>query len=116
MTKPIRRIRCGPIVASIWEHTKVVKNALVTFHTISLERVYTKDQKWKYSKSFGVEDLLKVALVAKETYKSLRLTVGQPEDTPAQVEEHGKTEGSNPGDSGFRKSLSDSHEQSENQA
>lgn len=73
MRKPEKKFKCGPIVASIWAESKTVDGEMVKFYSISIDKAYKDGDEWKHTTSFAVEDLPKVALVANEAYKCLRL-------------------------------------------
>ena len=75
MNKPIKKFRCGPIVLSVWEHTRVLEKEMVKFHSFTIDKVYKDGDDWKYSKSFAVEDLPKISRVADDAYRDLRVTV-----------------------------------------
>jgi len=90
MVKPIQTFKCGPVTASLWVNRQVVDNNPVEFHSITIEKTYlekTTDgedstKNWKHTHTFTTEDLPKVALVAQEAYKFLRLrpqTTSPPE-------------------------------------
>ena len=74
MSRPEKRFRCGPITASIWTEAKTVDGDLVKFHSISIDKAYLSGDEWKHTNSFAAEDLPKVALVANEAYRYIRLT------------------------------------------
>jgi len=76
---------CGPVRAAIWVDTKVHNNAIVEFHSIKFNRCYKEDGKWKYTNTFNAEDLPKLALVATEAYKLIRLRL--PEQNKASTSE-----------------------------
>ena len=80
MSRPEKRFRCGPITASIWAETKSVNNEMVKFYSISIDKVYKQDDAWKHTTSFAAEDLPKVALVANEAYKFIRLDSSEPNE------------------------------------
>ena len=84
MRKPVKRFRCGPIAASIWQDSKVHNNHVVTFYSISIDKAYKDGDEWKHAKTFAAEDLPKVCIVAKEAYKDLRLTVDQPSENSTE--------------------------------
>ena len=73
MQKPERKFSCGSITASLWAHTKVVNSETHTFYSVAINKVYKDGEDWKYTNSFNIEDLPKVALVANEAYKYARL-------------------------------------------
>ena len=73
MSKPKKRFRCGAISASLWVDRKTVEGKPVEYHSISITKSYKDGDDWKHTNSFSTEDLLKVALVASETYKFIRL-------------------------------------------
>ncbi len=73
MQKPEKKFSCGPISASIWVNTKVVSGETVKFYSVTINKAYKEGEEWKYTNSFNIEDLPKVALVATEAYKYIRL-------------------------------------------
>jgi len=73
MQKPEKKFSCGSISASIWANTKVVTGETVKFYSVTFNKVYKEGEDWKYTDSFNIEDLPKVALVANEAYKYIRL-------------------------------------------
>ena len=81
MSKPEKKFKCGPISASIWAESKTVEGEMVKFYSININRIYKKnnddndndDGEWKYTNTYQAEDLPKVALVANEAYKYIRL-------------------------------------------
>ena len=73
MNKPEKKFNCGSVSASIWTNTKVVTGETVKFHSVTINKAYKEDEKWEYTDSFNIEDLPKVALVANEAYKYIRL-------------------------------------------
>ena len=75
MDRPEKKFCCGPISASIWTETKTLNGEMVKFHSISIDKAYMSGDEWKHTTSFAAEDLPKVALVANEAYKYIRLTV-----------------------------------------
>ena len=77
---PVKAFQCGPVKASIWMDPKVIDNEIVDVHSIRIDRVYKdkKDNEWKYTTTFYSEDLPKVALVANEAYKYLRMRAFTP--------------------------------------
>jgi len=73
MSKPEKKFRCGPITASIFAEARVVNGQMVKFHSTCIDKVYKDDDLWKHTTSYAAEDLPKVALVANEAYKYLRI-------------------------------------------
>lgn len=73
MSKPEKRLRCGPISASIWAQGKTVNGEMVKFYSINIDKAFKDGEEWKHTNSFATEDLPKVALVANEAYRYLRL-------------------------------------------
>jgi hypothetical protein len=73
MRKPEKKFSCGPISASIWSNTKVVTGDTVKFYSVTINKAYKEGEVWKHTNSFDIEDLPKVALVATEAYKYVRL-------------------------------------------
>ncbi len=73
MNKPEKKFSCGPISASIWANTKIVNCETVKLYSVTINKAYKEGEDWKYTDSFNIEDLPKVALVANEAYKYMRL-------------------------------------------
>ena len=81
MNKPERKVNCGWISASIWSNTKVVTSETVTLYSVTINQAYKEGEEWKYTNSFNIEDIPKVALVATEAYKYIRLNTSEPGDS-----------------------------------
>ncbi len=73
MTKPEKKFSCGSISASIWANTKVVTGETVKLNSVAINKAYKEGEEWKYTNNFNIEDLPKVALVASEAYKYIKL-------------------------------------------
>ena len=73
MNKPEKKFNCGSISASIWANTKTMHGETVKFHSVTINKAYMEGEDWKHTNSFNIEDLPKVALVATEAYKYIRL-------------------------------------------
>ena len=73
MNKPEKKFSCGSISASIWANTKVVNSEKVKLYSVTINKAYKEGEDWKYTDIFNIEDLPKVALVANEAYKYIRL-------------------------------------------
>jgi len=71
--KPEKRFKCGPISASIWAQNKVVNGEPIKINSIHIDKAYKDGDQWKHTTSFAAEDLPKVALLADEAYRYLRL-------------------------------------------
>jgi len=79
MSKPEKRFKCGPISASIWSQGKTVDGQMVKFYSINIDKTYKDADEWKHTNSFAAEDLPKVALLANEAYRYLRLRTTEQE-------------------------------------
>jgi len=73
MNKPEKKFNCGSVSASIWPKTKVINGEEVKFYSVAINKAYKEGDEWKRRNSFDTEDLPKVALVANEAYKYIRL-------------------------------------------
>ncbi len=73
MNKPEKKFSCGSISASIWANTKIVSSETVKLYSVTINKAYKEGEEWKYTNSFNIEDLPKVALVATEAYKYIKL-------------------------------------------
>ena len=82
MNGPEKKFHCGPITANIWTEVKTVNAEMVKFYSISIDKAYKQNDKWKHTTSFSAEDLPKVALVANEAYKYIRLTSTELNEQP----------------------------------
>lgn len=74
MAKPEKTFRCGAISASIWSESKMIDNRDVLLYSIKIDKAYKTDEGWKHTNNFMPEDLPKVAVVANEAYKYIRLS------------------------------------------
>jgi hypothetical protein len=77
--KPIKVFRCGSVKAAIWLGSKIKNDTLVDVHSIRIDRSYKDKDKneWKHTNTFNAEDLPKVAVLAMEVYKFLRVTTSE---------------------------------------
>ncbi len=82
MNKPEKRLKCGPISASIWSQGRTVDGQMVKFYSINIDKTYKDGNEWKHTTSFAVEDMLKVSLLANAVYKHLRLRTDEPNENP----------------------------------
>ena len=73
MQKTDKKFSCGPVSASIWTKTKTVEDGTAKFYSVTITKAYKEGEDWKYTNSFDIEDMPKVALVANEAYKYVRL-------------------------------------------
>ena len=73
MQKPEKKFNCGSISASIWANSKVVNGETVKLYSVTINKAFKEGDEWKHTNSFNIEDLPKVALVATEAYKYVRL-------------------------------------------
>jgi len=75
---PSKVFRCGPVKAAIWSNSRIINDTLAEVHSIRIDRSYKDGDEWKHTNSFNVEDLPKVAFVADEAYKFLRMNTFEP--------------------------------------
>lgn len=75
---PIKVFTCGPVKAAIWSDSRIIDDTLVEVHSIKIDRSYKDGDQWKHTDSFNIEDLPKVALVAMEAYRHVRLRTFEP--------------------------------------
>lgn len=73
MSKPEKKFKCGSVSISIWAEGRTVEDRMVKFYSMSIDKAYKDGDEWKHTNSFAAEDLPKVALVANEAYRYLRL-------------------------------------------
>ncbi|MFC1766792.1 hypothetical protein ACFL6U_32550 [Planctomycetota bacterium] len=72
---PCKKFTCGPINAAIWENDRTVNNEIIKTHSISIAKTYKDGGEWKNTNYLNPEDLPKVALVAQEVYRYLKLKI-----------------------------------------
>jgi hypothetical protein len=89
---PHEVLACGAVSVAAWVENRIIDNEVVEVHSIKFDRSYKDkdDGQWKHTDTFNTEDLPKVAMVAMELYKRLRLRsygdTPQGNDTPSNTE------------------------------
>ena len=75
MSNPNKTYRYGSVSASVWFNAKQMSGEMVQIPTIKFSKAYkpADNSDWKFTNSFDAEDLLKVARLAEEVYRDLRL-------------------------------------------
>ena len=63
--KPVHEIRIGSVKAAIWE--KNVESGDI-FYSVSVSRLYRKDDKWNFADNFRPSDLLTLAKVLDQAH------------------------------------------------
>ena len=76
--RPVKTWKCGTVKAALWTNQQTTEKELLEFHSVTFERLYKVENEWKSSSSFGPEDLLKLATLATEIYKDLKLSADEP--------------------------------------
>lgn len=73
--KPNKVFSCGPVKAAIWLNCLEKNGTLVEIHSIRINKSYKdkENDEWKTTGSLSAEDLPKVAVVAMEAYKYIRM-------------------------------------------
>jgi hypothetical protein len=91
---PDKSFSCGLVKAAIWADSRVINNTLVEVHSIIIDRSYKDkdDGEWKYTTTFAAEDLPKVAVVAMEAYRWLRLRTFEPETSEVNNSDNAQDE------------------------
>ena len=93
MNVPEKKFKCGSILACIWAESKTVEGKTLKFYSIYISRVYNDDYESKRTDNFRPEDLPKVALVANEAYKYIRLkSMDSDEENITQFQSHNEFE------------------------
>ena len=62
--QPIHQIRIASVKASIWENTTEAG----TRYNVTFEKLYKDGEEWKFSESFGRDDLLVLAKVSDQAH------------------------------------------------
>ena len=77
---PMKTFSCGAVKAAIWLNCLEKDGTLVEVPSIRINKSYKDkgDNEWKRTNNLATEDLLKVAVVAKEAYKFLRVRTSDP--------------------------------------
>jgi len=71
---PEKKIRAGPLSATVWKNKTVKDGEVVEYTTVSFERNYKdKDGNWQTTNSLRMNDLPKAAIVLQRAYESLVL-------------------------------------------
>ena len=72
---PIKTFSCGAVKAAIWLNCIEKDGTLVEIHSIRINKSYKdkENDEWKTTGSLSAEDLPKVAVVAIEAYKYIRM-------------------------------------------
>ena len=65
--QPKHQIRIASVKASIWENS----TESGTRYNVTFERLYKDGEEWKYSESFGRDDLLVLSKVADQAHTYL---------------------------------------------
>ena len=73
MSMPIKTFECGTINASIWFETKGDKDKTIDAYVIRISKVSINDEEHIHLNIFNAEDLPKIALLANEAYKHIKL-------------------------------------------
>lgn len=76
MAMPEKKFRAGAVAATIWKNQGQSKKTgePIEYRTIQIDRRYVdKNEEWKSTNSFRLNDLPKVKVVAEEAYKYLVL-------------------------------------------
>lgn len=95
--RPVDRVRIGMIQGAIWRN----ENQKGTAYQVSFERMYYDKvaDNWKYTKSFGRDELLPLAKVANECHTRILMRQKKERDAEREAEGDGNGEGSGNGDS-----------------
>ena len=80
MNNPVKTFRCGPVTAAVWSNAKTVDETMVEMHSVKIDKVYRDEQEWKHTNSFTAEDLPKIAMLANEVYRYLRVRSSEDVD------------------------------------
>lgn len=77
--KPIKVFSCGSVRAAIWLDSRIIDDAMVEIHSIKIDKSYkdSDSNEWKHTNIFNVEDMPKVAVLAMEVYKILRVKTSE---------------------------------------
>ena len=72
MSKPKKVFKKGSVRVSIWANSKVIKGSRIRTYSVSIDKVYKDGKQWKYTKSFSIEDLPKIASAIDEAYEAFK--------------------------------------------
>jgi hypothetical protein len=83
---PIKVFSCGVVKAAIWSDPRIVNDTMAEIHSIRIDKSYkdSDSNEWKYTNTFNAEDLPKVAVLAMEVYKFLRVKVSENNNVSEQ--------------------------------
>lgn len=82
---PDKKFYYGAIRAAIWTNQRVIGDAVVEVHSIRIDKSYKDGDQWKRTTTLTAEDLPKVALIAEDAYRYIRLRTS--DDEPARIED-----------------------------
>ena len=80
--KPVHNVRLGAIKAAIWANStpKGIR------HSVTLTRLYKDGKDWKYSDSFGRDDLPLIEKVADEAFRWICAYAKSASETTTETE------------------------------
>ena len=82
--KPIYRIQCGNVTASVFCNEVEKDGAKFTRHNITIERSYKSGDEWKRTSSFGANGLHKLITVAQKAFEVISINKERSDgDTPS---------------------------------
>lgn len=79
--KPIHKIKCGAITATIWENDAEKDGKKFKSNSVEIVKNYMKDEnKWDKTSYFNINELPKAALAAQKAYEFLSCVENSKEE------------------------------------
>jgi len=83
--KPVKVFFCGAVTATVWITPRVRGDKVVEVPSIKFDKSYEVEGERKYTPTFFDEDLPKVALVAMEVYRFLKVRSVEPQGSEGEA-------------------------------
>ncbi len=79
--KPTKVLFCGSLTATLWTTPRVKGDKVVEVVSIKFDKSYEVEGQRKYTTTFYDEDLPKIALLAMEAYRFLKVRSMEPNES-----------------------------------
>ncbi len=89
-SKPVKVCFCDGVTGTVWITPRVKGDKVVEVPSIRFDKAYEVEGERKYTTAFFDEDLPKVALVAMELYRVLKVRFVEPAASEGQAKDDGK--------------------------
>ena len=83
--RPVKVFFCGGVTGTVWVTPRVRGDKVVEVPSIRFDKSYEVEGERKYTTAFFDEDLPKVALVAMEVYRFLKVRSVEPQGSEGEA-------------------------------